>query len=123
MDTLDTRKLKRDSLFLLAMMRVEGRDLLHRVKVRNLSEGGMMAEGDNLRIARGQLVSIELRNTGWVEGTIAWVEGNRCGVSFVDPVDPARVKAPASDADNEKTLTQPSRIFASQPPSGRLHRI
>jgi len=123
MNTLDTRKLKRDSLFLLAMMRVEGRDLVHRVKVRNLSEGGMMAECEDLRIGRGQLVSIELRNTGWVEGTIAWVEGNRCGVAFVDPVDPAKVRAPASSVQNDASLTQPRRIFSSQPPAGRLHRI
>lgn len=123
MNTLDTRKLKRDSLFLVAMMRVEGRDLVHRVKVRNLSEGGMMAEGEDLRVGRGQLVSVELRNTGWVEGAIAWVEGNRCGVAFVDPVDPARVRAPAGTDEADKALTQPRRIFATQPQAGRLHRI
>lgn len=94
MNTIDTRKLKRDSLFLLAMMRVKGSDHVSRIKVRNLSEGGMMAESDDLRVARGQLVTVELRNVGWTDGTIAWVEGNRCGVAFVDPVDPDKIREP-----------------------------
>ncbi len=113
MNMLDTRKMKRDSLFLLAMMRVEGRDVVHRIRVRNLSEGGMMAEGDDLRVGRGQLVSVELRNVGSVEATVAWVEGNRCGVAFVDPIDPARVREPVAAAGTDAGLAQPRRIFAN----------
>ena len=59
----------RYSLFLLAQLRVDGRDELHRVKVRNLSAGGMMAEGD-VKVLRGALVEVELRNLGWIEGTV-----------------------------------------------------
>ncbi len=47
MSNVDTRQLSRDSLFVMAKVRVEedtsGAE--HQVKVRNLSSGGMMAEG------------------------------------------------------------------------------
>lgn len=43
MSNVDTRQVDRDSLFLLAQLRVDGRDEVTRVKVRNLSAGGMIA--------------------------------------------------------------------------------
>ena len=71
MSNVDTRQVNRDSLFLLAQLRVDGQDALYRVKVRNLSAGGMMAEGE-AKVMRGSLVVVELRNIGWVEGSVAW---------------------------------------------------
>ena len=71
MSNVDTRQVNRDSLFLLAQVRVDGQDAVHRVKVRNLSAGGMMAEGE-AKVMRGALVMVELRNIGWVEGSVAW---------------------------------------------------
>jgi hypothetical protein len=41
---IDHRQLGRDSLFLMADLRLDGQDGEHRVRVRNLSAGGMMAE-------------------------------------------------------------------------------
>lgn len=99
MSNVDTRQVDRDSLFLLAQLRVDGQDQSHRVKVRNLSAGGMMAEGD-IKVMRGALVELELRNLGWVEGTVAWKQDNRFGIAFVDDIDPklARdtISAPSS---------------------------
>lgn len=92
MSNVDTRQVNRDSLFLLAQLRIEGRDETYRVKVRNLSAGGMMAEGD-ARVMRGSLVEIELRNIGWVEGTVAWRQDNRFGIAFVEEIDPKRARA------------------------------
>lgn len=89
MSNVDTRQLSRDSLFLLAKLRVEG-DLSgveHRVKVRNLSSGGMMAEGA-VKVARGARVEIELRNIGWVEGSVAWKADDRFGIAFIEEIDP-----------------------------------
>ncbi len=91
MSNVDTRQVNRDSLFLLAQLRVDGQDTLHRVKVRNLSAGGMMAEGD-ARVMRGSLVRVELRNIGWVEGSVAWKQDNRFGIAFVDEIDPTEVR-------------------------------
>lgn len=92
MSNVETRQVDRDSLFLLAQLRVDGQDQMYRVKVRNLSAGGMMAEGD-AQVLRGALVEIELRNIGWVEGTVAWKQGNRFGIAFVDEIDPRVARA------------------------------
>ena len=56
----DNRQLPRDSLFVMADLRLDGSDGIQRVKIRNLSSGGLMAEGA-AKIGRGQQVSIELR--------------------------------------------------------------
>ncbi|RPF71247.1 PilZ domain-containing protein [Aurantiacibacter spongiae] len=95
MSEIDTRQVGRDSLFLLAQLRVDGQEAAQRVKVRNLSTGGMMAEGD-VRVMRGQLVAVELRNIGWVEGTVAWKQDNRFGIAFVDEIDPRQARGPAA---------------------------
>jgi len=93
MSNVDTRQVNRDSLFLLAQVQVDGQDVTHRVKVRNLSAGGMMAEGE-VRVMRGSLVMVELRNIGWVEGSVAWRQGDRFGIAFVDEIDPVVVRGP-----------------------------
>ena len=92
MSNVDTRQVDRDSLFLLAQLRVDGRDDVSHVKVRNLSAGGMMAEGE-VKVIRGALVEVELRNIGWVEGTVAWKQENRFGIAFVDEIDPKQARA------------------------------
>ena len=91
MSNVDTRQVNRDSLFLLAQLRVDGQDAVHRVKVRNLSAGGMMAEGE-VKVMRGALVMVELRNIGWVEGSVAWKQDNRFGIAFVEEIDPVVVR-------------------------------
>ncbi|MFB0612944.1 PilZ domain-containing protein [Aurantiacibacter poecillastricola] len=92
MSNVDTRQVDRDSLFLLAQLRVDGQDQMYRVKVRNLSAGGMMAEGE-VGVMRGALVEVELRNIGWVEGTVAWRQDNRFGIAFVNDIDPKQARA------------------------------
>lgn len=92
MSNVDTRQVNRDSLFLLAQVRVDGQDEVCRVKVRNLSAGGMMAEGP-IKVARGALVHVELRNVGWVEGSVAWKQDNRFGIAFVEEIDPKLARA------------------------------
>jgi len=95
MSNVDTRQVNRDSLFLLAQLRVDGATETYRIKVRNLSAGGMMAEG-KAKVIRGMLVHVELRNLGWVEGTVAWKQDDRFGIAFVDEIDPALVRAPGA---------------------------
>jgi hypothetical protein len=102
MTNVDTRQLSRDSLFLLANLKVEGDpgENEYRVKVRNLSSGGMMAEGA-VKVARGARVSVELRNIGWVEGSVAWKADDRFGIAFIDEIDPllARGNPPAGTSE------------------------
>lgn len=100
MSSVDTRDIARDSLFLFAELTFEGRGDPRKVKVRNLSKGGMMAEG-GFAVSRGERLTIDLRNVGQVRGVVAWVQGNRFGVAFENPVDPLLVRAPAGVSETE----------------------
>lgn len=124
MSNVDTRQVNRDSLFLLARIRVDGRDGDDQVKVRNLSAGGMMAEGE-VRVTRGARVSVELRNVGWVEGSVAWRQENRFGIAFAEDIDPRQVRAPAA-GDQGYEIPRFTRTIATiegAPDSGRLRKI
>lgn len=101
MSNVDTRQVGRDSLFLLAHVRVDGQDQPVRVKVRNLSAGGMMAEGV-MQVMRGARVEVELRNIGWVVGTVAWRQGDRFGIAFVDEIDPKVVRASVGGSNGSR---------------------
>ncbi|MGI8944331.1 MAG: PilZ domain-containing protein [Qipengyuania sp.] len=93
MSAVDTRNIDRDSLFLMAQLSLAGQSEPKRIKVRNLSAGGMMAEGD-VEVVRGARVTVELRNIGKVKGNVAWVEANRFGVAFEQQIDPKLARAP-----------------------------
>ena len=96
------RQLSRDSLFVLADIRLDGLDVEHRVKIRNLSSGGLMAEG-SLHVVRGAVVWVNVRNIGWVEGSVAWVQDSRFGIAFRDEIDPKIARMPASTNDGDHT--------------------
>lgn len=124
MSHVDTRQVNRDSLFLLAQLRVDGQDTVHRVKVRNLSAGGMMAEGD-VRVMRGSLVRVELRNIGWVEGSVAWKQDNRFGIAFVDEIDPTEVRGGGAPSEPDFEPPRYTRVHqsASVTPQAVLSRL
>jgi prepilin-type processing-associated H-X9-DG protein len=114
MSNVDTRQVNRDSLFLLAQVRVSGQDEVHRVKVRNLSAGGMMAEGD-VKVTRGSVIGIELRNIGWVDGSVAWKQDNRFGIAFVEEIDPILVRAPAASQAGDLASPRFTRTAGAAP--------
>lgn len=91
MADIDHRQVARDSLFLMADLRVDGQAGDHQVKVRNLSTRGMMAEG-NVRVSSGAGVLINLRGMGWVPGQVAWIQDTRFGIAFTADIDPAAVR-------------------------------
>lgn len=91
----ENRQIGRDSLFLMADLRLEGSEALHRIKVRNLSASGMMGDGA-VRVQSGDRISVNIRNVGWVEGTVAWVQDTRFGVAFRQEIDPKLARAPIS---------------------------
>ncbi|WP_068076065.1 PilZ domain-containing protein [Novosphingobium lentum] len=93
MTELDHRHLGRDSLFLMADVRLTGTDVEHRIKVRNLSPGGMMAEGP-MKVQRGTQLQVNLRNIGWTDGVVAWIQDSRFGIAFFEDVDAKLVRAP-----------------------------
>lgn len=91
MSGVETRSTARDSLFLLADLALEQGHARYRVKIRNLSASGMMAEG-NVPVVRGGRVQIDVRDAGTVWGGVAWKEGDRFGIAFEDEIDPAKVR-------------------------------
>jgi len=77
----------------MADIRLAGAGDEHRVKVRNLSGGGMMAEG-HVKVTRGAKLEINLRNIGWVEGVVAWIQETRFGIAFMEEIDPKLAREP-----------------------------
>ncbi len=108
----DHRQISRDSLFVLAEIRLDGSDSGHKVKIRNLSTGGLMADGP-LRVQRGQLCSIELRNHGWVEGSIAWVQDTRFGIAFREEIDPKVARTPLTTGESTPRYVRPPINFGT----------
>ncbi len=100
MSSVDTRHLERDSLFLMAEIVCAEPERSGRVKVRNLSAGGMMVEGD-LRVRRGERVAVELRTIGPVAGVVVWVRAPKFGVAFEEEVDPMLARTKVYGGDRE----------------------
>ena len=92
MSALDTRGISRDSLLLMAEIVVADRAAVQ-IKVRNLSDSGMMGEGD-VELAVNDRVTVQLRNIGKVGGRIAWHRDKRFGVNFDTIIDPKLARAP-----------------------------
>ncbi len=89
---IDHRRVVRDSVFVMADLRITGKAGDHRVRVRNLSGYGMMAEG-NVRVTAGAVVEVNLRGVGWVSGRVAWIVDGRFGIGFDDMVDAQLVRS------------------------------
>lgn len=115
MSALETRTVSRNSLFLLAEIRVEQDSEVHKVRVRNLSDGGMMGEGP-LRVQRGNRLEIELRHVGKVEGSVAWVQDNRFGIAFDHEIDSARARKSHEESD-PFSIHKVERSWAHRAPS------
>lgn len=90
MSALDDHNSQRQDRFLTAEVSVPGHDGVHQIRVRNLSAGGMMGEGD-VAVDRGSQLNIEMPNLGAVTGTVAWTQGARFGVAFAHDIDPDAV--------------------------------
>ena len=94
------RDADRDSLFLKAVLRFPASKEEGEVRIRNLSAGGLMAEAP-VQVARGEKVELNLRNIGWITGTVAWVAEGRIGIAFDQPIDPKVARKPVGQGDSE----------------------
>lgn len=121
MTELDHRQVVRDSLFLMADIRLLGAGDEHRVKVRNLSGGGMMAEG-HVKVTRGAKLEINLRNIGWVDGVVAWIQDNRFGIAFMEDIDPKVAREPIVAKTDSGTPRFVKPVIAKVDPA-RLRKI
>lgn len=104
----EQRKDNRDSLFLWATMRLAGQTESPRIKVRNLSSCGMMAQSP-VHVACGERVVIELRNIGWVGGNVTWAGEGRFGIVFEHGIDCKAVRqiVPVTDEVADMCVRRP----------------
>lgn len=125
MTAIDTRSLKRDSLFLSADLTLSEGGEPVRVKVRNLSDGGMMAEAP-LHVERGMRLGIELRNIGQVKGSVAWTQDNRFGIVFDREIDSKKVREPVAEGERTPRYVRPASVApasAYQVRPGSLRKV
>jgi hypothetical protein len=92
----------------------------HRIKVRNLSSGGMMGEG-SVRVKRGAILQVHIRNIGWVEGSIAWVQDDRFGIAFREDIDPKVARSSSQPSERSPRFTRPP--LPDFAPSGMVRKI
>lgn len=86
-----SRGADRDSLLLQGRLILPGRAEPVVVRVRNLSPGGMLAEG-KVRVEQGAAVEIELNNVGRVSGRVVWAGEGKFGIAFDHQIDPQAVR-------------------------------
>jgi PilZ domain len=121
----EQRHIARDSLFVMAGLRVAGLDKDFKVKIRNLSQGGLMAEGGP-RVVPGTAVTLDIRNIGKVEGAVAWVQDSRCGIAFDTEIDAKAVRmgsvpTPGSEARTFRPLASMAQALTPEP--GHMRKI
>jgi len=85
------RQRERDSLLLVAQVRIGDEPTVREARVRNLSETGLMAELAKV-VDVGTPVTVTLRGIGEVAGTVAWCTEGRMGISLDSPIDPLLVR-------------------------------
>ena len=122
MSALDTRHTSRDSMFMVADITFDNEAEAVRVKVRNLSATGMMAQTQH-RADVGSRVTIALPNCEDVAGTIAWSEGERVGIAFDEEIDPKQVRRQSqSPGPSTPSYARPAAGTVRMPDPARRFR-
>jgi hypothetical protein len=97
LEPVSKRARSRDSLFLVAQLRLPTDTQPREVRVRNLSEGGLMIELDRM-VAVGTAVQLDLRGIGEITGKVAWGIEGRLGIALDAPIDPKKARKPVGGA-------------------------
>jgi hypothetical protein len=100
------RSRSRDSLFLMAQLRLGESATVHEVRVRNLSEGGLMVELDRV-VEVGTPVELEVRGIGDITGKIAWCTQGRIGIALDAPIDPKKARKPVGVGKSSPEYLKP----------------
>jgi PilZ domain len=87
------RSRSRDSLFLMAQLQFVGEAKVREVRVRNLSEGGLMVDCTSVK-EPGTAVTLDVRGIGAVSGKVAWCTEGRVGIALDRPIDPKKARKP-----------------------------
>lgn len=87
-ETIQRRSEERVDVGHLTHMRLGQDGAAHPVRVRNLSQQGMMGEG-SVALRSGTRLTVDLPEQGEVSGVVVWVQEPRFGVAFDRSGDPA----------------------------------
>ena len=93
----------RDSLLLVAQCRLGDQRTVREVRVRNLSEGGLMIELDTPAEV-GTRMWLDLRGIGEIVGKVAWCAAGRMGIALDMPIDPKKARKPTGGATKNGML-------------------
>ncbi|MDR6147002.1 hypothetical protein QE363_002795 [Sphingomonas sp. SORGH_AS870] len=115
-DELDEghRNGRRDSLLLMAAMTLGDDPVTREVRVRNISEGGLMAELP-VAVEIGTPIQFDLRGIGLVAGRVAWCTQGRVGVAFDRPIDPKLVRKPVGGGTSTPEYAKPNMAGRTRP--------
>jgi len=98
-NTGEAREL-RDSVFLHATVTATHGEASGVFRIRNISSGGLMAEGP-VSFHAGDELDIDLRNVGTVHGRVAWAAEGRFGIMFDRLIDPKVTRMPVAGGGRE----------------------
>lgn len=90
-DSAVQRDAPRNSIFLGAVLWLDGEEQRHDVRVRNISASGMMIDF-MVQTDKDTRVKADIRNVGVVSGYVAWSTGTRMGVRFDRDIDPEKAR-------------------------------
>lgn len=96
----------RDSLFLMAELRMGDSARSMPVRVRNLSAGGMMADYPE-GLSQAVPVQVDIRGIGWVSGHVAWSTAGRIGIAFDHHIDPLLARKPVGQGAHTPVFVKP----------------
>lgn len=105
---------RRDSLLLMAPMTLADETAPRDVRVRNISEGGLMAELA-VPVEIGTPVTLDLRGIGLISGRIAWCTQGRVGVAFDRQIDPSLVRKPVGGGTSTPDYAKPAMGLKTRP--------
>lgn len=123
MPAIETRRFARESVYLLSEVSGGSSSTPHPIKLRNLSEAGLMMTCQNA-MSVGDTGIFRLGEAGEVAGTVIWAEGGRFGVALDQTIEPQRLHQrlyhPESEAPRyaraaTATLASASRNGAVRP--------
>lgn len=97
----------RDSLFVLAQLRVAGGVSAQTVRIRNLSPSGLMAEGGSA-YAVGTGIVLEMPNICSVKGRVVWALDGRMGIALDTIIDPVSVRRSLATAKERPAYERPA---------------
>jgi hypothetical protein len=107
----------RDSVFLHATVTASQGEGSGVFRIRNISSGGLMAEGP-FTFSAGDELDVDLRNIGVVHGRVAWSSTGRFGMMFDRAIDPRMARKPVGGGGAAPAPLSPGKLIVP-PFSGR----